>query len=92
MKSALSRHPQSVALLRLWLTRQFEAGSPAEEVAAAFLAAAERLSAAEAAGDVAALWKFAYVNVLEKCEGAAALLLDRAVLRYVEKTRLTFYK
>ena len=80
--------PQSIGLLKLSLTGKFEEGSDQpEEIASEFLAAAKHISSsslsnsAKATDEVVDLWKFAYVNVLERSEKAAALILEEAVLR-----------
>jgi len=88
LDSALSRHPQSVGLLKLSLTRKFEEGSgQPEEIAKEFLAAAEHISSSSSnsktkTDDIVDLWKFAYVNVLERSEKAAAIILEKAVLKH----------
>ena len=79
--------PQSIGLLKLSLTRRLEVdGDQAEEIASEFLAAAKHISSSSSSStsrteDVVDLWKFAYVNVLERSEEAAALILDEAVLK-----------
>jgi len=88
LDSAISRHPQSIGLLKLSLTRRLEVdGDQAEEIASEFLAAAKHISSSSSNStsrteDVVDLWKFAYVNVLERSEEAAALILDEAVLKH----------
>ena len=79
--------PQSIGLLKLSLTRRLEVdGDLAEEIASEFLAAARHISSSSSNStsrteDVVDLWKFAYVNVLERSEESAAHILDEAVLK-----------
>ena len=70
------------------LKKKFEEedDSQPEDVASEFLAAAKHISSSLSSSksrkvEVVDLWKFAYVNVLERSEAAAKLILEEAVLK-----------